>query len=145
MKPFKILFVDDEEVNLLNFNVIFHDRYEIITARSGEEGLSKFLENDNIGLIISDQRMPGLSGAEMLSKIYEIDSDPIRVILTAYNQINYVLDAINRGRIYQYILKPWDTRELTLVIERARDLYLLKKKIVLSPLSLQKRTKISRR
>ncbi len=127
MKPFKILFVDDEEVNLLNFNVIFHDRYEIITARSGEEGLRKFLENDDIGLIISDQRMPGLSGAEMLSKIYEIDPDPIRVILTAYNQIDYVLDAINRGRIYQYILKPWDTRDLTLVIERSRDLYLLKK------------------
>lgn len=126
-KPFKILFVDDEEINLLNFIVIFQDRYEIITAQSGEEGLDLFRKNDDIGLIISDQRMPGLSGTEMLSLIYEINPDPIRVILTAYNQVDYVLDAINRGRIYQYILKPWDTRELTLVIERSRDLYLLKK------------------
>ncbi len=126
MKLFKILFVDDEEINILNFRMIFQDRYEIITARSGEEGLSCFRENDDIGLIISDQRMPGLSGTEMLSLIYELNPDPIRVILTAYNQVEYVMDAINRGRIYQYILKPWDTRELTLVIERSRDLYLLK-------------------
>lgn len=127
MKPFKILFVDDEGVNLLNFKTIFQERYKIITASSGEEGLRSFQENDDIGLIISDQRMPGLSGAEMLSRIYEIDPDPIRIILTAYNQVSYVLDAINRGRIYQYILKPWTTRDLALVIERARDLYLLKK------------------
>ncbi len=127
MKLFKILFVDDEEINILNFRMIFQDRYEIITARSGEEGLNCFRKNDDIGLIISDQRMPGLSGAEMLSQIYEINPDPIRVILTAYNQVEYVMDAINRGRIYQFILKPWDTRDLTLVIERSRDLYLLKK------------------
>ncbi|MBU0943013.1 MAG: response regulator [Proteobacteria bacterium] len=127
MKPFKILFVDDEEINLLNFRMIFQGRYDIITAHSGEEGLRCFRKNDDIGLIISDQRMPGLSGTEMLSRIYEINPDPIRVILTAYNQVNYVLDAINRGRIYQYILKPWETRDLTLVIERSRDLYLLKK------------------
>ncbi|MBU0962013.1 MAG: response regulator, partial [Proteobacteria bacterium] len=60
-KPFVILFVDDEEINTLNFKMIFQDRYEIITARSGEEGLKHFRENKDIGLIISDQRMPGLS------------------------------------------------------------------------------------
>ena len=127
MEPFKILFVDDEEINLLNFRIIFQDRYEIITALSGEEGLRCFEENSGIGLVISDQRMPGINGTDMLSKIYEIDPDPIRVLLTAHSQVEYVMDAINLGRIYQYILKPWDTNELSQVIDRAKDLYLLKK------------------
>jgi response regulator RpfG family c-di-GMP phosphodiesterase len=127
MKPFKILFVDDEEINLLNFRMIFQDRYEIITALSGEEGLRCFQKTEDIGLVISDQRMPGISGTDMLGKIYDIDPDPIRVLLTAHSQMEDVLDAINLGRIYQYILKPWDTHELSLVIDRARDLYRLKK------------------
>lgn len=127
MKPFKILFVDDEEINLMNFRMIFEDRYEIITASSGEEGLQHFQENSDIGLVISDQRMPGISGIDMLGKIYDIDPDPIRVLLTAYSHVKYVLDAINLGRIYQYIIKPWDTSELNRVIDRARDLYQLKK------------------
>jgi len=127
MRTFKILFVDDEEINLLNFRMIFQDRYEIITALSGEEGLECFKATEEIGLIISDQRMPGISGTEMLSRIYDIDPDPIRVLLTAHSQVDDILDAINYGRIYQYILKPWDTNELNSVIDRARDLYQLKK------------------
>ncbi len=127
MKPFKILFVDDEEINLLNFRMIFQDRYEIITAGSGEEGLECFKKTPDIGLVISDQRMPGISGTDMLGKIYDIDPDPIRVLLTAHSQVEYILDAINLGRIYQYILKPWNTSELNQIIDRARDLYQLKK------------------
>ena len=127
MNPFKILFVDDEEINLLNFRMIFQDNYEIITASSGEEGLRCFKENEDIGMVISDQRMPGINGTEMLSNIYDIDPDPIRVLLTAHTKVDYVLDAINLGRIYQYILKPWDTNELRQTIERAKALYLLKK------------------
>ncbi len=130
VKPFKILFVDDEEINLMNFRMIFENRYEIITASSGEEGLQCFKDNKNIGLVISDQRMPGISGTDMLGKIYDIDPDPIRVLLTAYSHVKYVLDAINLGRIYQYIIKPWDTSELNRVIDRARDLYQLKKENV---------------
>ena len=127
MAPFRILFVDDEEINLLNFRMIFQDRYEIFTALSGEEGLEIFNSTPDIGLVISDQIMSGISGVEMLSTIYEIDPDPIRILLTAHSQIEYVLDAINRGQIYQYILKPWDTSELNRVIDRAHDLYQLKK------------------
>ena len=127
MDSFKILFVDDEEINLLNFAMIFKESYEIITALSGEDGLRSFKENKDIGLVISDQRMPGINGTEMLSKMYDIDPDPIRVLLTAHTKVDYVLDAINLGRIYQYILKPWDTQELRQIIERAKALYLLKK------------------
>ncbi len=130
MQAFKILFVDDEEINLLNFRMIFQDRFEIITALSGEDGLRCFQDNSDIGLVISDQRMPGISGTEMLSKIYDIDPDPIRVLLTAYSQVEDVMDAINLGRIYQYILKPWDASELNRVIDRAKDLYQLKKENV---------------
>lgn len=127
MQAFKILFVDDEELNLLNFRMIFQDRYEIITALSGEEGLRAFQETEGIGLVVSDQRMPGISGIDMLSQIYDLDPDPIRVLLTAHSQVEYILDAINLGRIYQYILKPWDSSELSRVIDRAKDLYQLKK------------------
>ncbi len=111
MIPFKILFVDDEEINILNFRMIFQDRYEIVTALSGEEGLRCFEKTPDIGLVISDQRMPGISGTEMLSRMYDVDPDPIRVLLTAHSQVEYILDAINLGRIYQYILKPWDRNE----------------------------------
>ncbi len=127
MSHFKILFVDDEEINLLNFRMIFQNRYEIITALSGEEALTIFKKTKDIGLVISDQRMPGISGVELLSTIYEIAPDTIRVLLTAHSQIEYVLDAINRGQIYQYILKPWDTNELSSIIERAKKLFQLTK------------------
>ncbi len=125
MCQFKILFVDDEEINLLNFRIIFQEQYEIITALSGEEALDIFNRTENIGLVISDQRMPGISGVEVLSTIYEIAPATIRVLLTAHSQIEYVLDAINRGQIYQYILKPWDTNELSAIIDRAKKLYQL--------------------
>jgi PAS domain S-box-containing protein len=125
MSQFKILFVDDEEINLLNFRVIFQDRYEIITSLSGEEALDIFNKTSNIGLVISDQRMPGISGVELLSTIYRIAPETIRVLLTAHSQVEYVLDAINRGQIYQYILKPWDTHELNAIIDRAKNLYQL--------------------
>ena len=111
MIPFKILFVDDEEINILNFRMIFQDRYEIVTALSDEEGLRCFEKTPDIALLISDQRMPGISGTEMLSRMYDVDPDPIRVLLTAHSQVEYILDAINLGRIYQYILKPWDRNE----------------------------------
>lgn len=125
MSKFKILFVDDEEINLLNFRGIFQKRYDIITAQSGEEALDIFKKTKNIGLVISDQRMPGISGVGLLSKIYEIAPETIRVLLTAHSQVEYVLDAINRGQIYQYILKPWNTSELSAIIDRAKKLYQL--------------------
>jgi len=125
LSHFKILFVDDEEINLLNFRMIFQNRYEIKTALSGEEALAIFKNTKDIGLVISDQRMPGISGVELLSTIYEIAPDTIRVLLTAHSQVEYVLDAINRGQIYQYILKPWDTNELSAIIDRAKKLYQL--------------------
>lgn len=130
MPTYKILFVDDEEINVVNFKLIFQDTYEIITASSGEEGLRLFQETSDIGLVVSDQRMPGISGTEMLSRMYEIDPDPIRVLLTAHSQVEDIMDAINLGRIYQYILKPWDTSEMGRLIDRARDLYQLKKENV---------------
>ncbi len=139
MKPFKILFVDDEDINLLNFRMIFQDRYEIITAASGEEGLECFTKTADIGLVISDQRMPGISGTDMLGMIYDIDPDPIRVLLTAHSQVEYILDAINLGRIYQYILKPWNTNELNQIIDRARDLYHLKKENISLTIELEKK------
>ncbi|RUM40966.1 MAG: hypothetical protein DSY80_09485 [Desulfocapsa sp.] len=127
MPHFKILFVDDEEINLLNFRMIFQNRYEIITALSGEEALELFKRTADIGLVISDQRMPGISGVELLSRIYKMAPDTVRVLLTAHSQVEYLLDAINRGQIYQYILKPWDTNELSAIIDRAHKLYGLKK------------------
>lgn len=127
MQSFTILFVDDDELSLLNFKLIFQDSYDILTATSGEEGVALFLKNPGIGLVISDQRMPGISGIEMLRMIYEIDPDPIRVLLTGHHQVEDVMDAINIGHIYQYILKPWNTGEVRSLVERASDLHRLKK------------------
>lgn len=127
MRPFKILYVDDEEINLINFKLNFQHDYEIITALSGSEGINIFSNTDDIGLVISDQRMAGMTGVQMLATMYRMDPDPLRIVLTAYSQIEDIMDAINQGHIYQYLMKPWGSIELKLVIEQARTTYTLKK------------------
>ncbi|MFW8599874.1 ATP-binding protein [Desulfobacterota bacterium M19] len=125
MAKAKILYIDDEKINLSNFAASFKDEFEVITAISGNEGLDIFRVNHDIAVIVADQRMPGMSGVEMLTRIYEMDPDPIRIILTGYINPQDIILAINQGHIHQYINKPWNIDQVRSILCQAVDKYQL--------------------
>jgi signal transduction histidine kinase len=120
--PVKVLYIDDEENNLLAFKASFRRQYEIYTAISAAEGL-KVLENLPVEVIIADQKMPETTGVEFFKSIATTYPDPIRILLTGYTDIAALADAINHGDIYRYITKPWNDLELHNSIKNAHDAY----------------------
>ena len=129
MKRLKILYVDDEPINLSNFTMAFQDDFDILAASSGAEALEMFHQQvgDGLAVVVADQRMPGMSGVELLSRIYAIDPDPVRIVLTAYADFVNIRAAVNQGHIYQYIQKPWEYEGLKLILQRAGQVYALNK------------------
>lgn len=117
-----ILYVDDELNNLVSFKAVFRMKYNVFTAVSGEEAI-KVLRSKLVNIIITDQRMPQMTGVEFLETILEEFPDPIRILLTGYADMNAVIDAINKGKIFHYLTKPWNEEELDLTISRAYDVY----------------------
>lgn len=124
---FNILYVDDEDQNLISFKATFRRDYKIYTANSAEEGLD-LMHNEKIHLIITDQRMPKMTGVQFLEKILPKYPDTIRMVLTGFSDVEAIIDAINNGRVFRYITKPWDENELRMTIENARRMYLLQQK-----------------
>ena len=122
---FSLLYVDDEEHNLISFSATFRKEYTIHTAISGEQGLDIIRKNP-INLIITDQRMPNMTGIQFLEKVIPEYPDAIRMILTGFSDIDVIIEAINSGCVFRYITKPWDENELRMTIENARQLYELK-------------------
>lgn len=120
--PVKVLYIDDEENNLLAFKASFRRQYEIYTANSAAEGL-KVLENLPVEVIIADQKMPQMTGVEFFKSISQTYPDPVRILLTGYTDIAALADAINHGDIYRYITKPWNDLELHNSIKNAHDAY----------------------
>jgi len=118
LRKHTILYIDDEYNNLVVFKSSFFKEYNILTAQSGAEGL-KILEEKEVHLIITDQRMPEMTGIEFLERVVKRYPDPVRIILTAYADVDIILDAINKCGIYHYILKPWDKRDLKLRLDNA--------------------------
>ncbi len=121
-----VLYVDDEVNNLNSFKAAFRRDFQIYTASSAREG-RKILENNEIGVIITDQRMPVMTGIEFLESIIPIYPDTIRILLTGFSDMNAVMDAINRGQVYKYLVKPWQNEELKMYIENAIEIYNLRK------------------
>jgi len=121
----RILFVDDEENVLKALQRVFIDEdYEILTAQSGEEGL-EILKTKEIAVIVSDQRMPGMSGAEFLEQAGSLSPDSARLILTGHADMNTAIDAINKGGAQRYITKPWKNDDLISTLHRASERYRL--------------------
>ncbi len=123
-----ILFVDDEESNLFSFKANFRIKYNVFTAISGEAAL-QVLETQPVDIIITDQRMPGMTGVEFLSKVLEKYPEPMRILLTGFADMNAVIEAVNKGKIYHYLTKPWNEEELDNTIQNAYKEYLLQKEI----------------
>ena len=116
-----ILFVDDEE-NILSALVrLFRkEDYEIVTAISGMDGM-KIIEEREIPLVISDHRMPGMTGVDFLAKVKEISPDTIRIMRTGYADLEAAIAAINKGEVYRFISKPWNDEELKLTVKQSLD------------------------
>jgi len=115
--------VDDEENVVSSLKrLLRRDGYRIIQANSGKEGL-EMLASNSVGVIISDQRMPGMTGVEFLSQVKEEYPDTVRIVLSGYTELNSVTDAINRGAIYKFLTKPWDDDLLRNNVEEAFHRY----------------------
>lgn len=121
-----ILYVDDELNNLQSFKAAFRRDFKVFIASSGMEGLD-ILSKNEVHVIVTDQRMPGMTGVEFLVKVLEEYKDPVRILLTGYTDINAVIDAVNKGHIYYYLSKPWDEQQLKIVIKNAYEIFRLRK------------------
>jgi sigma-B regulation protein RsbU (phosphoserine phosphatase) len=120
-----ILYIDDEKDNLTVFHSAFRRNFEVHLAVSGAEGL-KIMSNEDIHLVITDQRMPEMTGVEFLEKIIPDYPDCIRMVLTGFSDVEAIIQAINTGRVYRYITKPWNREELKITIDRALEAYNLR-------------------
>lgn len=123
-----ILYVDDEENNLISFKATFRIKYKIFTATGGDEAL-KILDQHKVHIIITDQRMPNMTGTEFLEKVLHKHTDPIRILLTGYTDMSALVEAVNKGQIFHYLTKPWNEQELDQTIERAYGIYQEQEKI----------------
>lgn len=127
MSPSVILLVDDEASILSSLKRVLRPKgYTLITAESGAEGL-RLLEENAVDLIISDMRMPEMTGAQFLGKAKDRYPEVTRILLTGYSEITSTVSAINDGGIYHYLQKPWDEQDLILTIQRALEQQQLKK------------------
>ncbi len=118
-----VLCVDDDASILKSLKRLLRkEGYNLITASSGPEGLKILKEND-VHLIICDQRMPGMSGTEFLAIVQEKHSAAIRIVLTGYTEVDAITQAINKGHVYKFFLKPWNDQSLKLEIKQALEQY----------------------
>lgn len=116
----KILYVDDEYINLELFKLNFEDDYDVYIAESGFKGLD-ILKETEINVIISDLKMPEMNGIEFISEIKKNSTDNICILLTAFMESDVMLKAINEELVFRYILKPWKRSDLEEVIKVAFD------------------------
>lgn len=108
----KVLCVDDEELLLKSLKrVLSKEPYEILTASNGSEALQILADNE-IAVIVADQKMPGMTGTELLAKVKQLSKKTVRVILSGYADLEVMMDSINRGHVYMYMKKPWTDERL---------------------------------
>ena len=119
---YSILVVDDEEEILQSLRGLLRLEYDVHTAQNAAEGLEIFRRRP-IHVVMSDQRMPDMTGSQLLSQVQEERPETMRILFTAYADIQAVVDAVNQGRIFRYISKPWNPDELQAVVRQACEEY----------------------
>lgn len=140
-KLMKVLYIDDEKPALFNFQQLFHDDFDVITASSAALGMEILAQNE-VPIVISDQRMPEKSGIEFLAEVAQLYPDTVRILLTAYSEAEIVIDAINKGQIYQYITKPFDSKNLKNILDKASQTWYLKRENVMLIAELKKKNEV---
>ena len=117
----RLLIVDDEEAILETMTFTFEDDYEVFTSTSATEALALLDKHGPIAVVISDQRMPEMTGVEFLARVFKRSPSTQRIILTGFADMNAIIRAINDGHVYAYITKPWEPDQLKQVVRRAAD------------------------
>ena len=127
-RKFLVVYVDDEEKSLKNFCRAFEGQFRILTATNAQDGLKLIEEHaDEIGLVLTDQRMPGEKGVWLLEKARKLRPRTIRLLVTAYSDLEAAIVAVNSGAIYKYVTKPWDPVELETTLKRGLEFFLLQR------------------
>ena len=119
---YKIMIVDDEPANLRVLERLFRPDYQVVTAPSGADALT-LLEQHDVALLISDQRMPAMTGIELMTKTVGIRPQMVKILLTGYTDVGALIEALNSGLVYRYLTKPWNNDELKLTVSRALEHY----------------------
>lgn len=132
-----VLYIDDEDNNLKSFRATLRKDFKIFTAIDGEEGL-RIAQEEEIHVVIADQRMPGMTGTEFFERMVQINPDPIRILLTGYSDIASVIDAINKGEVYRFIDKPWNIEQIKNSIKNAADIFFMRRELKEKNLKLKK-------
>ena len=117
----RILIVDDEEAILETMQFTFEDDYDVLATVDAAEALDLLEKNAPVAVVISDQRMPNMTGVEFLTKVFEAHPETVRIILTGFADMDAIIQAINDGHVYAYITKPWEPEDLKQVVRRAVD------------------------
>jgi response regulator RpfG family c-di-GMP phosphodiesterase len=122
---YTLLCIDDEK-NILNAlkRLLRKENFRLLTGHSGKEGLEILAANE-VQVVLSDQRMPGMNGTEFLKEVKALYPDILRIILTGYTDVDSISEAINEGHIYKFFLKPWNDQNLKLEIRQAMEQYSL--------------------
>ncbi len=127
-RAYPILYVDDEPQNLFTFRYALEDRFNVITAHSGSEAM-RVLERENIAVLMCDQRMPEMTGIEVCRRAREMKPDTVRIIVTAYADMQAAIDAINQGQVLRFLTKPWQNDELVDVLQSAVELVRMRRTV----------------
>lgn len=127
-KQFTVLYVDDETQTASNFKEYLSDTFEVEIANSAEEGWKLFQSKpDRIAVVMTDQRMPGGSGTDLLEKVKNLRPRSIRILATAYSDLDAAIQAVNSGSIYKYVTKPWDPPTLEITLKRGMEFFLVQR------------------
>jgi two-component system probable response regulator PhcQ len=125
-KKYYVLYVDDEEKSLKYFRQTFGDKFPILTAPSADEGFRILKENlDKTAVLMTDQRMPGEKGIQFLEKARQINPRILRILVTAYSDLETAIEAVNTGAIYKYVTKPWDIPQLENTLRRGIEFFIV--------------------
>ncbi|MDR7129302.1 signal transduction histidine kinase [Algoriphagus sp. 4150] len=123
-----VLYIDDEDNNLKSFRATLRRDFKIFTAIDADEGL-RIAREEEVHVVIADQRMPGMTGTEFFEELVKFNPDPIRILLTGYSDIASVIDAINKGEVYRFIDKPWNIEQIKNSIKNAADIYFMRREL----------------
>jgi two-component system, probable response regulator PhcQ len=125
-KRFYVLYVDDEEKSLKYFRETFGDKFAVLTALNAEEGFRILKENqDRIAVLMTDQRMPGEKGIQLLEKARQLKPRVLRILVTAYSDLETAIESVNTGAIYKYVTKPWDIPQLEVTLKRGIEFFIV--------------------
>lgn len=134
--PVRILFVDDEERILRSLAMQFRRHYEVLTESDPQRALQR-LREEPVHVLVSDQRMPQMTGAQLLAEAREIAPNTLRILLTGYSDLDAAVEALNDGGIFRYLTKPWDQQEMAFTLRQAAELAMRQTQPTLPPLDNQ--------